>query len=73
MRRLVTFSAREILFIYEVKRKFASFSLLMKNLTGSKIYFKVRSNNSKGYIVMPYEEVISDQGEIMIKFEFYPS
>jgi hypothetical protein len=33
--------------------------ITMRNQTGERIYFKVRSNNPKNYAVTPYEEVIS--------------
>ena len=55
LHNLLNFSAREIVFLHHPNQKIATFSLRITNLTGHRVHFKVRSNNSIGYLVSPYE------------------
>ena len=68
LRNLLTFSAREILFIYDSSKHISTFCLKITNHTGYKVHFKVRNNNSEGYFVSPYEEVVNNREEILVNF-----
>lgn len=51
----VTFSNDVVRFMCNPQKNYFSKTILMKNESGFKIYFKVRSNNPKNYVVSPYE------------------
>lgn len=65
---LVSFSATEITFMYDENSPTSVFKLQISNLTGFRIHFKIRCNNSSCYTVNPFEEVISDKQTIEVKF-----
>ena len=54
--------------MYDQNAPVSTFKMQISNLTGYRIHFKIRCNNSKCYTVNPFEEVISDKQAIEIKF-----
>ena len=69
----ISFSENTVCFLYNSKKTSFRQTILMKNYGNDKIYFKIRCNNPKNYVVSPYEEVLDKSEKISLKFEFLPT